>query len=153
MKSSGVVDAEGIINFSAVVSVEDGECTGTLGLKARVSRSSKALGSVGASMEYCCPIAWSRSVTGAYPVGYGYVGRGWGGVAADVGIQGAASGIIGVGWLPLSELRELFGPGITALWAPHGCLFFAPGGLPFFLGPCLCSVSVTEESPSRVPHT
>ena len=28
----------------------------------------------------------------------------------------------------------LSGPGIYALWAPRGCLFFDPGGLPFFLG-------------------
>ena len=44
---------------------------------------------------------------------------------------------IGNCWL-ISSIKPLLfsGPGIYALWAPRGCLFFDPGGLPFFLGIC-----------------
>ena len=50
---------------------------------------------------------------------------------------------IGNCWL-LSSIKPLFfcGSGIYALWAPRGCLFFAPGGLPLFLGTCLLIISM-----------
>ena len=76
-----------------------------------------------------------NSVTCAYPRGAVYAV--WASVGVDGGMARGVPATMGVVAceLPLSiGLLLLSGVGGNALWAPRGYLFFAPRGLPFFLG-------------------